>query len=335
MSINVCFLKSNKNRLIEKKFCSRSRVDSKKLERVIALGNFDGMHLGHQTLFNKIKNATRQQTSTSTLAATVVAFYPHPRYVLAKESDIKLRFQKLITPLRTRIIKLNEFGIDELIVVRFSKLLATFSPNEFIEKIILPLNPRIIVVGEDWCFGKNRAGDVNTLVEFGKRFDFEVQVMSLKKTSDNEKKIGASEVRKLIESGEVSELKNLLGSTFKIYGKVIRGDGRGRKIGFPTANIHSVRQKYPANGVYASKILIDGKWYQSISNVGTRPTFKSTVSKVHLETHVFDFDQEIYGKYVEVSFEERIRDEMKFANVDELLAQIQSDIDQVKKTSTT
>ncbi len=330
MSINVCFIKSNKNRLVEKSWCSRSGSKSDFTSRIIALGNFDGLHLGHQKLFNKVIEYSKVTEEGQASTAAIISFYPHPRYVLSKSTETKSKFEKLISPLRTRISKLNDFGIDELFAVRFSKSLAAFKPNEFIEKVILPLNPRMIIVGEDWCFGKNREGDVNTLIDFGKLHGFNVEVVSLRKSPDNNTKIGSSQVRKLIDEGEVSELSKLLGSPFSIYGKVIKGDGRGRKIGFPTVNIHNARQKYPANGVYATSIIIDGKPYKSISNVGIRPTFKPKSEKVHLETHIFDFDKDLYGKYVEVCFEERVRGEMAFSSVEELLAQIVSDIKHVK-----
>lgn len=296
--------------------------------RGIAIGTFDGVHLGHKLLIKELFRGLEELNPHVQNDAAIISFYPHPRAILSNNQEIKKEYSSLITPLRNRITKFNKLNLSELFFLRFSKKLADFGAEEFVEKILVPLKPKLIVVGEDWCFGRNREGDVSLLKEFGLKYGFEVNAVPLL-TSHNVAKLGSSSIRKMIKDGTVELLSDYIGEAFSITGKVIRGDGRGSKIGFPTANVHSVRQLYPKAGVYKTKVIIDGQSLESISNIGIRPTFYNSTNKTHLEAHILNFNQDIYGKEIEVRFISRVRDEKKFSNIDELVMQIKKDIESI------
>jgi len=304
---------------------SINRSGSKKIEAsvksCIALGNFDGLHLGHQELFKSLKE-------DSSCESVVLSFYPHPRSVLSpnpKESP----FYNLITPLRARARILADLGIDRLHIIRFSKSLSKMSAEDFLENYIFsPLNPKLIVVGFDWKFGKDRGGNVSFLKEIAEKRGIEVKVIGEVRHCDE--KLGASLVREELERAGVKALSNLLGHPFSFYGRIVRGDGRGHLLGFPTANILVHRQLYPKKGVYVSKATLDGTEYASITNIGQRPTFDGG-SKIKVETHILDFDKQIYGSELKVALVDFLRAEMKFSGVEELKTQIKIDITEARQ----
>jgi riboflavin kinase/FMN adenylyltransferase len=284
--------------------------------RSIALGNFDGLHLGHKALFKALLDEGSEESIVLTL-------YPHPRAVLSSDSK-NSPFNELITPLRARARILRDYGIDRLHVVRFSKSLSILSPREFLENyIFIPFRPKSIVVGFDWKFGKDRSGDISLLREIASIYDAKVRV--IEEVQEEDKKLGASLVRQKLEEAGVGALSGLLGAPFSFYGRVVHGDGRGRGLGFPTANILLHRQLYPKKGVYVSRAQFQGKEYPSITNIGQRPTFDGG-TKVKVETHLLDFDQDIYGEELKVSLIDFIRPELKFQGIDELKNQINIDI---------
>jgi len=292
------------------------RIESRGRATCIALGNFDCLHLGHQTLFKSLKE-------DPSCESVVLSLYPHPRAVLSanpKESP----FYQLITPLRARARILESLGVDRLHIVRFSKSLSKISAEDFLTRyVFLPFNPKLIVVGFDWKFGKDRGGDVAFLKSMAEARGVKVKV--IKEVKEEGRKLGASMAREELERAGVKALVGLLGSPFSLYGRVIKGDRRGHLLGFPTANILLHRQLYPKRGVYVSKATLKGVEYPSITNIGQRPTFDGG-TQVKVETHILDFNQEIYGAELKVSLIDFLRPEMKFSGVESLKLQIAEDI---------
>lgn len=287
---------------------------------VLALGNFDGLHRGHQALFDILKQDSDSES-------VVLSFYPHPRAVLSpniKESP----FRNLISPLRARARLLRDFEIDRLYVVRFSKSLASLSADEFLDKFVFaPFDLEKIVVGFDWRFGKNRAGNVDLLKTLALKRGVKVEV--LEEVRSGEVKLGASLVREEMQQAGVKALEGLLGYPFSLFGRIVRGDGRGKGLGFPTANILLHRQLYPKKGVYVSRVVLEGREYPSITNIGQRPTFDGGTA-VKVETHILDFNEDIYGKELRVKLIDFLRPEMKFSGIDQLVSQIQDDVEKAR-----
>ncbi len=297
-----------------------NRIDSTKPVS-IALGNFDGLHRGHQILFNALKVNTDCES-------VVLSLYPHPRSVLSSNPK-ENNFYKLITPLRARARMLEQFGIDRLHLVRFTKSLSKIGAEEFLNRYIFEVfQPKKIVVGFDWKFGKDRGGSVSFLKERAELRNIEVQV--IEEVQFQGRKIGASMVREELKQAGVKELCNLLDQPFSLYGRVIRGDRRGHQLGFPTANLLVHRQLYPKLGVYVSKTTLRGVEYPSITNIGQRPTFDGG-THVKVETHILNFDQDIYGEELKVSLVDFLRPEMKFSGVESLKTQIVKDVQSAKE----
>lgn len=278
----------------------------------VCIGNFDGMHLGHQALFSELKN--RHQAEKLFLS-----FAPHPKKIINK---LGADFQEL-TPLREKAKLAQMYGFDGFLALKFSKLLLELSPREFVKKILVDgLNVSTVVVGYDWHFGKERAGDLDLLKSLGKEFGFVVQ--GVEKFEKEGQRVSSSQVRKSLTEGDMQLTQKLLGRRFSIGARVIRGDQRGRQLGFPTANMMPKGQLLPARGVYSTIAKIDNRDYPAVSNVGIRPTFSG--SKLLLETHVLDrTDLNLYGKCVEISFINRLRKEKKFNSKEELIKQIEQD----------
>jgi len=312
----------------------------------IMLGTFDGLHKGHQVLaealsngLNRLANESGKDNTYSILAS----FYPHPRSVLLKsrsesisnESGLHYKekassYSSLITPARIRAWRAHEMGIDELLLIQFTRALSNLSPRDFIKKILVdPLSPSLIVVGYDWRFGRKREGDVELLEKLGLEYGF--QTIIVDEVKENNLKIGARRLRELLCEGNIKELNSLLNYSFSISGKVVHGDGRGKLIGIPTANIHMVRQVLPRLGVYKTKVFLDGEVYSSITNVGKRPSFIDSNHEITVETHLLDFSGDLYGKRIRLEFHDWVREERKFSSVDALKAQIAKDIEQVRE----
>jgi len=283
----------------------------------VAIGNFDGMHLGHQSVIE----IAREKSNNSFVG--VVTFEPHPRQYFQKNQPI---FRLMKSETRKRF--LDSFGIDALFELPFDSSLANLSPRDFIETVLLErLNVKNIVVGPDFRFGKNRTGGVEDLVRICSKHNIIVKII------DKQKKdsviLSSTNVRDLLRAGDFKNAEKMLGHKWLIKGKVISGDKRGREIGFPTANMEVQDFMEIKFGVYAVKIEIEGYIYNGISNYGIRPTFDG--EKLLLETYLFDFSKDIYGMDIVVSFVEFIRDEKRFDSVDELKKQIDLDIDKTIK----
>jgi riboflavin kinase/FMN adenylyltransferase len=281
---------------------------------VLTLGVFDGLHLGHQAIMAKVVERARATGSV----ATAITFDPHPRSVLHPESA-----PPLLQTLDQRLANLEVLGIEQAIVVQFTKEFAAQPADDFLKTVIHDLlHAREVYLGKGFAFGKGRGGNIELLRKMSAELGFvadevgEVQLRGMR--------ISSSKIRELLDLGRVNLARRMLGRPYGVEGVVIRGDQRGRTIGFPTANLKPHNRVIPKFGVYATATLIDGTWRRGVTNIGVRPTFEST-TEPSIETHIFDFDRDIYGEALRVRFLHRIRDERKFSGIDELVAQIRRD----------
>ena len=287
----------------------------------LTIGNFDGIHKGHREI---IKNLI-QQTKTSNLKSAILSFTPHPKIYFNKQKNFMINSQSK----KKEILK--DLGLDYLIDLNFNNKFTQLSHNEFEDKILLEkLNSKRILIGKDFQYGNQRKGNINTLKTFCKKNKIELEEIGLILNDHNSKKISSSAIRENLKSGKFELANNDLERNFSVAGKVIKGDQRGRTIGIPTANL-----EYPLNtitipyGVYAVETIIEGNTYFGIVNFGIRPTFNK--DKPIVEAYLFDFDNDIYGKNIEILFHKQIRQEKKFNDIKELLNQINIDIAEAKK----
>ena len=285
----------------------------------ITVGNFDGLHLGHQKILRLVKERAH---ATGHLAA-VVTFDPHPMRVLQPD-----RAPLMIQTLAQRLAGFEEMGLDAALVLRFDQALSRVSAEDFIERILVGgLHAGAILVGDNFRFGHRGAGDVRLLAEFGKRDGFEVETIPPVEVGGQ--MVSSTAIRAEIACGDVAGAIPLLGREFALTGEIRGGAGRGRTILFPTLNLAPEQELLPKLGVYATESTVSGKLYSSVTNVGTRPTFNG--AGVTVESHLFGFSDLLEAGRMEVRFHARIRDERKFSGVDELRAQIASDIESAQK----
>lgn len=290
---------------------------------VATIGNFDGVHVGHQDLLRHIVEHARKIDGTP----VVITFRPHPHFVLRPTSA-----PHLLNTYEEKLELLGKYGIRCVIEEPFSREFSNISADQFVnEFLVRKLNVKVLYLGYDFAFGKERAGSVDTLRRLGEARGVEIHVVPPMKIDGVP--VSSSLIRKCLDEGEIPAANSYLGRSFFLQGLVWRGDGRGRTIGIPTANLQTENRKYPRVGVYASRTLWRGQWYNSISNIGYNPTFKGdgTDLPLKVETHLFDFDQDMYGDEIRVEFFAFLRAEKKFSGVQELLAQIQEDFRQAKQ----
>lgn len=294
------------------------KISDKKLNikpSAAVIGNFDGVHRGHLEV---LKNA-KEFSSKSNLPLSVLTFDPHPREFFSKE---KTNF--LLQTVLDKAEALSKNNIDYLINLKFDDLLSELSPEQFVEKVLSEsLSLKHIFVGKDFKFGKDRAGDINSLKSFGLKY--RIGLSSIKLKNHDGASISSTKIRNNLKKGEIKEANELLGRPYMISGLVIEGDKRGRQIGFPTANISLGNLIRPAFGVYA--VLIEGienKVLKGIANIGRRPTVNDR--GVLLEVNIFDFNEDIYGKKIFISLIDFIRDEKKFDGIENLKKQIVMDV---------
>jgi riboflavin kinase/FMN adenylyltransferase len=287
----------------------------------LTIGNFDGIHKGHREI---IKNLI-QQTKTSNLKSAILSFTPHPKIYFNKQKNFMINSQSK----KKEILK--DLGLDYLIDLNFNDKFTQLSHNEFEDKILLEkLNSKRILIGKDFQYGNQRKGNIDTLKIFCEKNKIELEEIGLILNDHNSNKISSSAIRENLKSGKFELANKDLERNFSVAGKVIKGDQRGRTIGIPTANL-----EYPLNtiaipyGVYAVETLIEGNNYFGIVNFGIRPTFNK--DKPIVEAYLFDFDNDIYGKNIEILFHKQIRQEKKFNDIKELLNQINIDIAEAKK----
>ncbi len=281
---------------------------------VVAIGVFDGLHLGHQQLIKKAVARARQIQGT----AIVLTFDPHPVHVLRPENHLPL-----IISLAFRLKLIESLGVDAVVVIPFTKSFSRLKPESFIKKYLLkPFSPKIIIVGDDFRFGQNREGSIDVFKLNAKKFGYEV--MSLQTKLSGKKKFSSTLVRELISRGELKKATTLLGRPVAILGKVVAGDSRGRTIGFPTANIVPAGELTPPQGVYVVRVNRRGKQYQGMANVGVRPSFYKE-EHLTIEVNIFDFNSKIYGDEIIIEFLSKIRNEMYFPSRETLIMQLKKD----------
>ena len=287
---------------------------------VVTLGNFDGVHLGHQQIFKRVK----EEASRLHGEGMVITFEPHPLKVLAPE-----KFLPLLAPFRKKMMLIEKSGIETVLCIEFSSAFSEISPSEFIKNILVEkIKVRKVIIGYDYHFGKGQKGDAQTLKDAGRIFDFEVEVVEPLKVGQTI--VSSSKIRGLIRRGEVEEASKLLGRDYPIIGKVVEGAKRGQTLGFPTANLEISDELYPKTGVYAVEVTWHQQHFDGLANVGSNPTFSRGQARngkpFSLEVYILNFNQNIYGDEIQVDFKRRIRDEVRFDSPARLVDQIQKDI---------
>ncbi len=283
---------------------------------VVTIGAFDGVHLGHQSVFNKMKLEAKKIDGET----VVITFSPHPRIVLGTDSS-SLKFIKTE---RKKLQHIEDAGIDNLIIIEFTKEFASISSDVFIKDYIVKfIHPKVFIIGYDHQFGNSRKGSINLLEKMGSKYGF--AVIKVEAHDIDGLTISSTKIRSLLTEGNISEANKLLGHEYSITGKVVRGQSVGHNIGFPTANIE-VADEYKliaAVGVYACRVFCTDKVYKGMSNIGFRPTIDH--GDLTIEVNIFNFNKVIYGKEITISFVKRMRDEHKFKNIDALKAQLALD----------
>jgi len=286
---------------------------------VLSVGNFDGLHLGHQKILRQVIACAQQQKAI----AGVITFDPHPLKVLRPGNA-----PPLVETIGQRIERFAAIGLDAALVLRFDRALAELTPEQFVRGVLVEeLKTAEVLVGENFRFGHRQQGHVDTLRDLGLRFGFSVQIVE-PVIIDNEF-VSSSAVRSAIAEGRVSHAAHLLGRPFTLTGEIVRGAGRGSTVLFPTLNLAPAQELLPKVGVYATETWVEGRWHRSATNVGFRPTFDGTL--LGIESHLFDFSREVTKGPMEVRFCERLRDERKFSGAAELRAQIAADLRDVRE----
>ena len=285
---------------------------------VITIGNFDGVHIGHQALFHEVIEIAETMGGTS----IAMTFEPHPMRVLKKNDH-----PPLITLYEQKAELIERTGIDVLICIPFTKDFAALTAQQFVKDLLIEkIGMKSIVVGKDYSFGKNREGDISLLQSYSRDYGFEVIVAGWIKMRKNfVDRISSTKIRELVTEGMMGQAEKMLGRHYQIRGAVVPGRDRGGKLlGIPTANINLYDELCPKTGIYAVTVECCNKHFKGVANIGYSPTFED--HEFTVEVHIFDFDENIYGKKIRVNFIQRIRDEIKFSNISELIDQIKRDI---------
>jgi riboflavin kinase/FMN adenylyltransferase len=285
---------------------------------VITIGNFDGVHIGHQALFHEAIEKAEAIDGTS----VAMTFDPHPLRVMKQNNH-----PPLITLYEQKSELIERTGLDVLICVPFTIEFAALSAEQFVRDVLVQkIGMKAIVVGQDYSFGKNRQGDLDLLKSFGPEYGFEVIVAGwIKSARALAERISSTRIRQLVTDGRMEQAEKMLGRNYQIRGKVVTGRDRGGKVlGIPTANINLHDELCPKTGIYAVTVECEGKQHRGVANIGYSPTFED--HEFTVEVHILDFSANIYGKKIRVNFIKRIRDEIKFSNISELIDQIKIDI---------
>ncbi len=284
------------------------------------LGNFDGVHKGHLSMLAEAK----QQCNAKNINFAVITFLPHPAQILKAQRAF------LLSEYDDRRTLLEKAGVDVLVEIPFTREFSSLTPEQFIHEYIASVeNLKLLCLGYDFAFGANKTGDINT---FRQLIDGSNQeVVELDQFKLNDEHISSSIIRDLIRKGKVANVKSLLGRNYKVKGLVVRGKGRGKGIGFPTANLQVPDEMItPSTGVYATKTVLNKIEYQSVTNIGFNPTFNDSL-KMTIETHILDSIKDFYNEVLEVEFLGKIREEKRFDSIDELIAQITKDAQTAKE----
>ncbi|WOD45099.1 bifunctional riboflavin kinase/FAD synthetase [Hwangdonia lutea] len=282
---------------------------------VVTIGTFDGVHIGHQKIVKRLINAGKLEG----LKSVILTFFPHPRMVLQKDSSIKL-----INTIDERHAILDALGLDYLLIKKFTKAFSRLSAEDFVKQILVDkLHAKKVIIGYDHRFGRNRNANIDDLKRFGKAYNFEVEEISAQDI--NEVAVSSTKIRKALNEGDISKANTFLGYNFMITGRVVKGKGLGRQLGFPTANI-KVEENYkliPKYGSYIVSSTINNKTVFGMLNIGMNPTVAGNTESI--EVHFFNFNKDIYNKTIQIDLYERIRDEQKFESVEALKNQLAKD----------
>ncbi|WP_372919629.1 bifunctional riboflavin kinase/FAD synthetase [Salegentibacter sp.] len=288
---------------------------SSERQTVVTIGTFDGVHVGHRKIIERLVNSAK----AGNLESVILTFFPHPRMVLQQDSDIKL-----INTIEERKEILSKTGIDHLVVHPFTHQFSRLTALEFVRDILVnKLKARRVIIGYDHRFGRNRTADINNLKEFGEQFGFEVEEIT--KEEVDQVAVSSTKIRKALQEGRVERANNYLQQAFSLSGTVVKGRGLGKDFNYPTANLH-VAEDYkliPKDGVYVAKAEIDGEIFFGMMNIGTNPTVGGT--KRTIETYFFDLHKDLYGRTLKIEMLIRIRDERKFDSVDALKVAMKQD----------
>jgi riboflavin kinase/FMN adenylyltransferase len=281
---------------------------------VLALGNFDGLHRGHMKIVERVRRRAEERGGV----AVALTFDPHPTRVVRPD-----KAPKLLMTNAQKLEALEQAGIDDVAIVPFTRELSQWRPEEFVERVLVDwLHVAEVWVGANFLFGHDRTGNFSLLRLLGARYGFRTE--KIDPVRYKEFVVSSTRIRRLVSEGRVDEAAALLGREYCIDGKVVPGDGRGRDLGFPTANLETANELLPPSGVYATLLLVDGVIHLAITNIGVRPTFGDTYAAV-VETHVFDLDHDLYGRRVRLAFVQRMRDERAFESPRALREQIETD----------
>lgn len=287
---------------------------------VVTIGNFDGGHLGHQLIFDQIK----QQAKRRDCQSVVIIFEPQPlEYFKPEDAPVRL------SSLKEKLLIMQQSEIDCVVVLNFNQTLAELSGEDFCKTILLEgLNTKHMIIGDDFRFAKQRSAGFAELESFGEQHGFSIE--QAVRCEHEEKRISSTWIRQCLVAGNFNLAKKLLGRAYSIAGRVMHGDKRGRELGFPTINIKLNRVKSPLKGVFVTSTRLEnGEIYPSVSNIGIRPVFNGR--QTLLETHLLDFTGEIYGQKVKVEFHQRLRDEQKLASIEALKKQIDLDVQNARE----
>lgn len=283
-------------------------------ESIVTVGVFDGLHIGHQAVVQQLLT----QAKKFKLASCVLTFDPPPLAFLAPE-----KCPPALTTLPKKIEILEQLNIDAVVFARFDAYLQQMAPDTFVRQVLLQrLRARRIIIGYDWQFGKGRSGDARALKQLGDRHRLGVTVVG--PVQLHGQPVHSTRIREAVAASRMDIVSELLGRRYSIMGKVVKGEGRGRQHGFPTANIDAGNQMLPPGGVYAIQAKVEGRMFDGVLNMGTRPTFDGETFKI--ESHLLDFRKMIYGRRIEIFFIEKIRDEQRFSTPEMLVAQIKRDV---------
>ena len=287
---------------------------------VLALGNFDGLHRGHTKIIERIRRGAAERGGTT----LVLTFDPHPPRIVRPD-----KAPLLLMTLDQKLEGLARAGVQGVAVVRFTHDLSRWEPETFVKTVLVDwLQVAEVWVGADFLFGRDRTGNFSVLRALGSQYGFRTEKIDPVRYKDFV--VSSTRIRRLVAEGRVDEAGALLGHHFYIDGMVIRGAGRGRGLGIPTANLASKNELIPPHGVYATALSVDGIVHRSVTNIGLRPTFGDVAATV-VEAHALDLDRDLYGRSVRLGFVQRLRDERRFPDVDALKAQIEADVRRARR----
>ncbi|MBW7453402.1 bifunctional riboflavin kinase/FAD synthetase [Paenibacillus sepulcri] len=290
------------------------------LPKTLAIGYFDGVHKGHQNVIRRSVEAAR----STGIEAAVMTFYPHPKEVLGQGDQ----YVNGLTPLEEKINRFRSLGVDVVYIVQFDLEFSAVTPDEFVEHVLRPLQVKKAVVGFDFAFGSRGAGKADTLVALG---DPDIAVEIVEPLMIDGKKVSSTLIREALAEGKLEMAEQFLGEPYHVQGTVVHGEGRGSKIGFPTANLDpETAYVVPRQGVYAIMAEVDGERIPGVLNIGVKPTFHENLTQPVMEAHLFDFDGDLYGKSIAIHFISFLRTEKKFNSIDELVGQIHADADKAR-----